>query len=129
MTNKTVNNKKKEIQINSKIKIDADSNLVKSNEIIGDSLTDLINLAKKYQSPQTVHDYFSSLQAYRLIIESSIVLWNHLSANSLLNAEELTKSKEINERLVNSLQHLSQVRDELNKITKDLIDVKVVQSE
>jgi hypothetical protein len=129
MTNKTVNNKKKEIQINSKIKIDADSNLVKSNEIIGDSLTDLINLAKKYQSPQTVHDYFSSLQAYRLIIESSIVLWNHLSANSLLNAEELTKSKEINERLVNSLQHLSQVRDELNKITKDLIDIKVVQSE
>jgi hypothetical protein len=126
MINKKITSNKKQIKINDKIKTDADSNLIKSNEIITDNLTDLINLAKRNQKPQTVHDYFATLNTYRLIIESGIVLRKFLSENSLLNSEELARSKEINERLANSLQHLSLVRDELNKITKDLLNVDVV---
>jgi DNA-directed RNA polymerase sigma subunit (sigma70/sigma32) len=75
MTNKTSNiENNKEIQIESKIKKEADSNLAKSNEIIADNLNYLVEIAKKYQTPQTVHDYFSSLHTYRLIIESTMVL-------------------------------------------------------
>lgn len=126
MTNKTSNiENNKEIKIDSQIKSEADSNLAKSNEIIADNLTDLIELVKKYQNPQTVHDYFSSLQVYRLIIESSLVLRKYLAENSLLNEGEEIKSQKVNERLSNSLKYLTSTRDEFNKITKDLLDVKV----
>jgi hypothetical protein len=58
-----------------------------------------------------------------------MVLWGHLSTNSLLNEGELVKSKKLNERLSNSLKYLAFVRDDFNKITKDLIDVKVIEKE